>query len=147
MKLQDKQKETIISTISMLFIVLFVYAASSKLMDFQQFKVQLGQSPLLTAHADWAVWMVPGIEYLLALLLLFEGLRSTALYGSFALMVMFTTYIVLVLHFSDYIPCSCGGVLEDLGWTEHIIFNLFFIVLSIVAILMLEDKKIKKLSP
>lgn len=138
MKLQGKHKEAIISTISMLFIVLFVYAATSKLWDFQQFRVQLGQSPILTAYADGVAWMVPGVEYLLAFLLLFNGSRLAAFYGSLALMVMFTTYIFLVLQFSDYIPCSCGGVLEDLGWTEHIVFNLFFVVLAIITIVLLE---------
>ncbi|SFB80297.1 hypothetical protein SAMN04487891_102421 [Flagellimonas taeanensis] len=138
MKLQDKHKETIISIIGMLFVVLFVYAATSKLWDFQQFKVQLGQSPVLTVYAEWVTWMVPGVEYLLALLLLFGESRLVAFYGSLVLMVMFTTYILLVLNFSDYIPCSCGGVLEDLGWTEHIVFNLFFVALAVVAIVQLE---------
>ena len=133
-----KHKEAIISIIGMLFTVLFVYAATSKLWDFQQFKVQLGQSPILTAYAEWVAWVVPGVEYLLALLLLFNGSRLEAFYGSLALMVMFTTYILLVLNFSDYIPCSCGGVLEDLGWTGHIVFNLFFVVLAVVAIVQLE---------
>lgn len=127
-----------VEAISLLFVLLFIYAATSKLWDFGQFKVQLGQSPILTAYADGVAWMVPGVEYLLALLLLFNGSRLAAFYGSLALMVMFTTYIVLVLHFSDYIPCSCGGVLEDLGWTEHIVFNLFFVILAVIAIVQLE---------
>lgn len=139
MKPQHKHKEATISIICMLFIVLFVYAATSKLWDFQQFKVQLGQSPILTAYADGLAWGVPGVEYLLAMMLIFDRLRPIALYGSFALMVLFTTYIVLVLNFSDYIPCSCGGVLEDLGWTEHIAFNLLFILMAVFAILLGKD--------
>tara|TARA_E500000318_G_scaffold111893_1_gene132421 strand:+ start:7509 stop:7892 length:384 start_codon:yes stop_codon:yes gene_type:complete len=115
---------------------MFIYAATSKLWDFQQFEVQLGQSPILTTYAEWVAWSVPVTEYILALLLLTERFRLIALYGSLGLMTMFTTYIILVLNFSDYIPCSCGGVLEDMGWTEHIMFNIFFIVLSITAILL-----------
>ena len=132
MKWGQKHNHRIVETISLLFVVLFIYAATSKLWDFGQFKVQLGQSPVLTA------WMVPGVEYLLALLLLFNRSRLAAFYGSLALMVMFTTYIVMVLQFSDYIPCSCGGVLEDLGWTEHIVFNLFFVAMAIIGIILLE---------
>ena len=120
--------------VSILFVLLFFYAASSKLFDYQQFRIQLGQSPVLTAYADWVAWSVPLVEYLLAIGLIFESTRLKAFYGSFALMVMFTTYIILVLKFSDYIPCSCGGVLEDLGWTEHIIFNLVFVLLAALAI-------------
>ncbi len=125
-------------TVSMLLAVLFVYAATSKLWDFQQFKVQLGQSPILTAYADWVAWLVPITEYVLALLLVMDSFRLSALYGAFGLMIVFTTYIILVLNFSDYVPCSCGGVLENLGWTEHIVFNLVFVVLSLIAILQLE---------
>lgn len=138
MKWNQKHSILTVEVISLLFVVLFIYAATSKLWDFGQFKVQLGQSPVLTAYAEGVVWMVPGVEYLLALLLLFNRSRLAAFYGSLALMVMFTTYIILVLNFSDYIPCSCGGVLEDLGWTEHIVFNLIFVVLSIIAIVQLE---------
>lgn len=138
MKWGQKHNHRIVETISLLLIVLFIYAATSKLWDFGQFKVQLGQSPVLTAYADGLAWMVPGVEYLLALLLLFNGTRLAAFYSSLALMVMFTTYILLVLNFSDYIPCSCGGVLEDLGWTEHIVFNLFFVALAIIGIILLE---------
>ena len=134
----QKHSHRIVETISLLFVVLFIYAATSKLWDFGQFKVQLGQSPVLTAYVDGVAWMVPGVEYLLALLLLFNGTRLVAFYGSLVLMVMFTTYILLVLNFSDYIPCSCGGVLEDLGWTEHIVFNLFFVALAIIGIILLE---------
>lgn len=138
MKWNQKHSHRIVETISLLFVVLFIYAATSKLWGFGQFKVQLGQSPVLTAYSDGVAWMVPGVEYLLALLLLFNGSRLAAFYGSLALMVMFTTYIILVLNFSDYIPCSCGGVLEDLGWTEHIVFNLFFVALAIIGIILLE---------
>jgi hypothetical protein len=51
---------------------------------------------------------------------------------------MFTTYIFLILNFSDYIPCSCGGVLEKMGWTEHIVFNLIFIVIAAIGVFYLE---------
>jgi len=146
MKWDQKHSHRIVETISLLLIVLFIYAATSKLWDFGQFKVQLGQSPVLTAYADGLAWMVPGVEYLLALLLLFNGTRLAAFYSSLALMVMFTTYILLVLNFSDYIPCSCGGVLEDLGWTEHIVFNLFFVAQAIIGIILLEAQPTLKTS-
>ena len=144
MERKDKIRNWIPYTVSILLAILFIYAASSKLFDFQQFKIQLGQSPILTAYAHWVAWVVPMVEYVLALALILETFRLRALYGSFALMIMFTTYIVLVLNFSDYIPCSCGGVLEDLGWTEHIVFNLAFVLLAFVAILILEPKKTVK---
>lgn len=126
--------------IAALFILLFVYAATSKLLDFEQFRIQLGQSPLLTAYAEPVAWGVPLLELGIAGLLCFQSWRRHAFYAAFSLMVMFTTYILLILNFSDYIPCSCGGVLEKLGWTEHVFFNLGFILLAAIGILRLESK-------
>ncbi|WP_417370971.1 MauE/DoxX family redox-associated membrane protein [Gelidibacter japonicus] len=114
---------------------LFVYAAVSKLLDFETFETQLGQSPLLSAYAKPIAIGVPLLELLISFFLVFKRSRRIALYGFFAMMVMFTTYIVIILNFTDFVPCSCGGVLEALGWTEHLIFNVFFIGVAIIGIL------------
>lgn len=125
---------------ALLLIVLFVYTATSKLLDYDNFVAQLGQSPVLTKYAEILVIVIPVIEYLIALLFLITKFRTLAFYASFSLMIMFTTYIIIILNFSDFIPCSCGGVLEDLGWTEHIIFNLVFVILSAASILFGSSK-------
>ncbi|MEP5341653.1 MAG: MauE/DoxX family redox-associated membrane protein [Algibacter sp.] len=124
-----------------LYILLFVYAALNKFLVFDEFKIQIGQSPVLTAYAGWVAWVVPSFEILIALLLVIPRFRLLALYAAFALMVMFTTYIVIILNFSDYIPCSCGGVLEKLGWTEHLIFNIGFVILAFIGIMILSTQK------
>jgi uncharacterized membrane protein YphA (DoxX/SURF4 family) len=134
MKLPQKHTHFLLEAIRFLFILLFVYAAVSKLLDYENFRVQLGQSPLLTAFAPWVAWGVPGSEIVIAGMLFIPRLRVTGFYAAFALMVMFTTYIVIILNFTDFIPCSCGGVLEKLGWTEHLIFNLVFVGLAAVGV-------------
>lgn len=144
MKWDQKNIRVILKIFRFLFILLFVYAASSKLMDFQQFKIQLGQSPIVTAYAEWVAWAIPILELLIAGLFFLNKWILTAFYASFSLMLMFTTYIILVLNFSDFIPCSCGGVLEQLGWTEHIVFNLVFVAMSLVSILLIEKGKPQK---
>lgn len=131
-------RNTIISALGYMYVVLFIYTATSKFIDFGQFKIQLGQSPIITAYADWVAWGIPLIELVIAGLFLFPRLIRTAFYASFSLMTMFTTYIILILNFSDYIPCSCGGVLEKMGWTEHIVFNLIFIVIAAIGLFYLE---------
>src|SRR5690606_28338776 len=60
--------------------------------------------------------------------------RYFSLFASYLLIVMFTAYILIILNFSDFIPCSCGGVLEKLSWTQHLLFNIAFIALSCIAI-------------
>jgi uncharacterized membrane protein YphA (DoxX/SURF4 family) len=135
------KKEMIIEIICFLFIVLFVYAATMKLMDVEKFRVQIGQSPLLTAFAPVVAWVIPLSEIVIAGMLAFHRTRMVGLYAAFSLMVMFTAYIIAILNFSQYIPCSCGGVLEKLGWTEHLIFNIGFVLLGIVGIILHSKKE------
>jgi len=137
-------KNTTIVISAYLFVFLFLYAAVSKLLDFETFTLQLAQSPLLSAYAYIIAWAVPAIEIGIALLLVIERLRLFALYAAFTLMVMFTAYIFIILNFSDFVPCSCGGVLEKLSWTQHLIFNLFFIILAGVAVFFSGRYKSKK---
>lgn len=127
-------KNIFVYIICLLYILLFVYAAVSKLIDFEHFKNQIGQSPLLTAYASTIAWIVPICEILVSILLVFKGARLWALFCCYILMVMFSTYILIILTISSFIPCSCGGILEKLGWNEHLIFNIVFVLLAIIAI-------------
>jgi uncharacterized membrane protein YphA (DoxX/SURF4 family) len=131
------KRQLVIEIISFLFILLFVYAAFMKLLDVEKFTVQLGQSPLLMAFAPLLAWAVPIIELLVAAMLIFSRLRLIGMYASFTLMVMFTVYIVIILSFASHVPCSCGGILEDMTWTEHLIFNIVFVLLAIGGIALL----------
>lgn len=135
MKIKANIRKNYIDIISYLFIVLFTYAAVSKLLDFENFQVQLGQSPLLSAFVGWVSWLIPALELLIAMLLIFKHTRFLALVASYSLMMMFTTYIYTILHYSEFVPCSCGGILEKMSWNQHLIFNLIFCLLVSFAIL------------
>jgi hypothetical protein len=120
--------------ISFLYVFLFCYAALNKLLDYQKFRLQLSQSPILTSISSLVAIAIPITELVLAVMLTVSRARLLALYLSFGLMVAFTTYIILILNFSYYVPCSCGGVLEKLGWREHLIFNIAFAILGLAGI-------------
>ena len=141
-----KGKVLVIEMISALFILLFVYASVSKLTDIDQFRIQIGQSPLLTDIAWLAAWAVPISEMIIALMLAVPRYRLVALYASFGIMVMFTAYIVAILNFSDHVPCSCGGVLAQMGWTEHLLFNIAFIILALAGIILLLKRRNAEMS-
>src|SRR5687768_4460112 len=113
------KRAIIIEIICFLFIVLFLYAGGTKLMEYNKFVGQIGKSPLLTNYAEWIAWMIPSIEIVIAAMLIIPKARPVGLYAAFGLMVMFTFYIIAVLSFSKELPCSCGGVLSMLGWKEH----------------------------
>lgn len=134
MKLSVRKQSIIVEFIAMLYVLLFVYATTSKLLDFDTFQVQLGQSPLLSAYAHWVAFGVPFLEFLIVFLLAFPKWRLLGLYAAFSLMVLFSTYIVVILNFSSFVPCSCGGILENMSWTQHLVFNILFVVLSLIGI-------------
>lgn len=134
------RKNTIVECIASLLILLFIYAALSKISDYNRFAVQLSKSPFITSFSNIVAWSIPTIEILIALLLVIKRTRQTGLYAAFFLMSLFTAYLLIMLKFSYYIPCSCGGVLEQLSWESHIVFNTFFIALSAAGIFLNKNR-------
>lgn len=134
MKSSVKAKAIIIDAICWLYILLFVYAAVSKLIDYEHFTIEIAKSPLLGALANIVPISVIAVELFASVLLLLNKYRFWGLAIAFALMVSFTIYIVIILNWSSFIPCSCGGILSDLGWWEHLAFNLIFLLLAAAAL-------------
>lgn len=130
-------KNRIAEIICLLYVLLFTYSAVSKLSDYQQFTEQLQESPLQRV-AGVIAWLTPASELLLAALLLLPQTRKLSLYGSFLLMMAFTCYIIYLLKYVPDIPCSCGGILESMNWTQHLAFNIVFTLLALIAILLLK---------
>jgi uncharacterized membrane protein YphA (DoxX/SURF4 family) len=140
MKLSVRNNCFILNCICFLYALLFVYAAASKLLDFENFQIQLGQSPLLSSLARWISFAVPILEILIAILLLIQKFRLIGLFAAYTLMVLFTAYIYILLNYSAFVPCSCGGVIQKLSWSQHILFNGCFILLAGIAVVLLSDR-------
>lgn len=117
------------------FIILFVYAAVSKLADFENFRVQVAQSPLLSAFATFIAYATVITELIIASMLCFEKTKRLGLYLFLGMMSAFTVYIYLILNYSPFVPCSCGGILEKMGWTEHLWFNIIITLLATAMVL------------
>lgn len=131
----------IVKLIGLLFIFLFVYTATDKLINLAQFQSQLEKFPFISSYSAWLAVVVPLIEFGVAGLFLLNKYVLTALYYSLSLMVLFTAYIIFVLNFSDSIPCSCGGIISSLGWSTHIILNLVFMGLAGLGIYLKRKKQ------
>jgi hypothetical protein len=141
-------KALIKSVVPLLFILLFTYAASSKLLDFGRFRSQLYLQPFPHGMSDLLIYLLPAIELLLALLLCFNRSRFIGLIVSTGLIAVFTAYISLVLlHYWGNVPCSCGGILNHMSWSVHLAFNWAFLLAGITGIAMhLADRKQKRLT-
>lgn len=130
------KRAILIEIIVALFVILFMYTAISKLMDYNIFVEQLRESPILGFAAMPVAIGLPLLEFALVAGLVLPRWRLRALYASTALMVAFTGYIIVLMNISEDLPCSCGGIIALLSWKEHIVFNLGFVVLGVIAILL-----------
>lgn len=139
-------KMFVIEIVCLLYVLLFVYAAVSKILDFENFQVQLGQSPLLSAFASWVSWLVPLAELIITLALIIAKFRNIGLLAALSLMTMFTAYIFIILNYSSFVPCSCGGILEKMTWGVHLAFNIVFVLLAALAIVLQNKSKEKGLA-
>lgn len=130
------KKAIILEGIIILYIILFLYTGISKIIDYSVFKEQIATSPLLMPFAKSIALSIPWIEFLITLLLIIPKWRLKGLYASLSLMTIFTIYIISILLFNKELPCSCGGVIEQLSWTQHILFNSLFIALGVLGIII-----------
>lgn len=123
-----------------LLILLFAYTGMSKIVNHNLFTVQIEKSVLLQPIAPVIALGVPGIELVIAFILVLPRTRLVGLYASFYLLCFFTIYILYALTFYDKMPCKCGGVLQSLSWQAHTWFNVFFIAVSMTGIVGLKGK-------
>ncbi len=128
------RKNTAIPIIRFLLIFLFVYAATSKLAGHAMFRVQLTRFPVLGGYGSFLSWCIPAAEYIVVVLLFIPRWFLTGLYASATLLFLFTAFLIVMVSFNTNLPCSCGGVIAQLSWKQHIAFNLFFLGLSLTGI-------------
>ena len=135
------KRQVFLEIISALLIMLFLYASISKFLDFQRFIAEMNNQPFPNEWTPFLVWIIPPLEIAIALSLMVERTRLIGLFAALVLMTLFTIYTCFVLfHFFSYVPCSCGGVIRKLTWNQHLVFNLFFVVLSVTGIVLQRRK-------
>jgi uncharacterized membrane protein YphA (DoxX/SURF4 family) len=139
------KRTTIIGTIIYLYTILFLYTGISKLMEYDTFKESIADSPILSPVATPVALILPWLEFSLTAMIIIPKWRLKGLYASMILMSLFTIYTTAILLIDKDLPCSCGGIIQQLTWTQHLLFNSAFIVLAIWAIVL--QKKEQKQIP
>lgn len=133
--------------IAAVLILLFCYTAIAKLMDVDEFRRQLANQELPRWSKPALIWLIPGSEILVSMLLMIPATRIIGFYSSAFLMTLFSGYMALVvLGYFDRVPCSCGGVLKSMSFPVHLAFNFFFLSLSIAGIYMFHSKSINAMT-
>ncbi len=136
-----KKSNAAIVIICTLIIILFVYTASTKLLDHYNFRSGLSESPFIAPFANILAWVIPVGENLIAVMLVIPAIRLAGLFASGILMSLFTVYIAAMLLSGSDIPCSCGGIVEEMSWGAHIVFNSAFVALSAFGIYLQRKKR------
>lgn len=133
-QLTSKAKEWMVFGISLICMFLFLYTAYSKLADYKTFKNGLKGLVFFGSYADYLAWLIPVGEIIISLLMIIPKTYTLGLWAFTGLMILFTGYIASMMVLGQKLPCYCGGVIENLGWMEHVWFNIGFIGLSVYAL-------------
>lgn len=111
-------------------IILFVYTATNKLLTLDKFIIVLSRFPYLKSHSLVLAYVVPLVELGISLMLIIPRFYKYGIKFSFVLMMFFTSYLayMVVILGEKNLPCSCGGIISSLNWSQHLIFNIGVIV-------------------
>lgn len=123
-----------------IFILLFSYAAFSKLITFRMFTEQLAQMPIIAEYSGQVAWLVPCVELFVCGLLISPFSRVFGVLVFTLLMLAFTFYVALMLAFNPHLPCICGGLISGLGWVQHLVFNMSFLLWGIILLVKFEKE-------
>jgi putative oxidoreductase len=133
----NMKRKIVVEILSSLLILLFVYTSVSKWLAFNTFVGQMNNQPFPNWLTPIIVWTLPATEIIISLLLMFGRTQLMGFRASLILMLLFTVYTFLVLiNVFGRRPCACGGVIENLTWGQHLVFNLFFVGVAIAGILL-----------
>lgn len=120
-------------------IAFFAYTFANKLLDITSFKLNLVKTGIF--QPEQVRYVVYG-----ALLLELVSITSLVLkekiglWISLTMMCVFTTYIILLNYQSRYEICGCGGILNGLSFTKHLMINIGIIIALIYLLKNNENK-------
>lgn len=127
-------REWFVLVVRIMLVLLFAYTGGSKLLAIAPLENAIRSLPLIGPGAWVLARLLVATELVMALLLLFERTVRAALWLSLALVALFIIYLCYMLFFVPHLPCSCGGVIGQLGWKQHLMLNLGLTAAIIAAL-------------
>ncbi|MCT1523665.1 MauE/DoxX family redox-associated membrane protein [Sphingobacterium hotanense] len=126
------------------FIVLWGYAAITKLYNWKLSRAEMHMQIFPSWVGDILFWLIPLAELFLIYLLLDRDKKPIGLKLSTILMGLFTLYLLIGVTGLLGEPCVCAGILKDKSAVFHIIFNMIFIILGVTALVLAYKGRIEK---
>jgi len=132
-----KTKQFFIEIIIFLLVLFWVYAAVTKLLDYDTYWRQVMHYIHSAVWAKILAIVLPVVQLLIAIVLVFQQSRMIALLSSMVMLLFFTGYITYLLYFAPVTPCSCNGIFRGFNWQEHLILNIVFVLTNIAGIVLM----------
>ncbi|MFD2433755.1 MauE/DoxX family redox-associated membrane protein [Mesonia maritima] len=86
-------------------------------------------------------WSLPFLEISIALSLLVQHYIKPSLLVVVGLLSLYAVYIVALLWWAPYQPCSCGGVSSLLSWKQHLLLNGVGIAFAFMGLYVIRARK------
>jgi hypothetical protein len=122
------------------YILIFIFAITlfNKLFDYAAFKQQLFLSPLIPpSYMGLIAILTITFESAILIFLIIDKYNMYGFLLSSFLLSLFGFYLLfLVVNFKFNKPCGCGFIFSFLSYSQHIIFNFSFSLLSSLIILL-----------
>ena len=120
--------------IVIVLLALWLYVVIEQLTNLEAFKTGISRQPLPAFLKLLTIYLLPLLELSIVISLIFIKLHKIGLLLSIILMTVFTLYVgTAILGIWNQLPCTCGSVIKGMSWWQHFFFNLFFLVLSVLA--------------
>lgn len=110
-------------------IFLFAYTSVNKLLNLPVFMQTMMAAHIPEGMAKIIAVCIPISEAILVVLLMLNQTKRLGLYISLLMLLFFTAYIIYMKLWLPKLPCSCGGIIQKLTWNQHLLLNVFIIVL------------------
>jgi hypothetical protein len=140
MELPAKQlrKKKALEFIVYFFILSFTYAGLRKLIDLEMFVKEVWGFAIFGSKQMVRVEFIllSCFELIVALLLTIPRTRKSGIYGAFILMVTINVCFFIMQQYAKVIPLYYGGVLPNLSFINHLIFNIAVLFLALRGVLI-----------
>lgn len=127
-----KPKKILFGGILSVIIVFFSYTLVNKIINIESFMLNIAKTGVFHIKIiDFVAYLVLFIETLSIVLLIFKEKLGILL--SLSMMIFFTVYIILLQLLGRYEVCGCGGILNGLSFSFHLLINLMVIILLLLC--------------
>ncbi len=133
MKLQ-KSKRLFTESVAAFFVLVYMYTAIMKLKDIPGFIGTMSRTPFIHSYANLLAGLIPGIEIAISIFIIIPATRFYGIVMATALIATFTLYIAYLMIALPKLPCSCGGIIQDLSWKGHLIVNISLTLAGLLSI-------------